>query len=293
MTDLDPTIELARQSARRSQTVHAAAIAQDLEAAAQLPERNTFQGYDSASGLFKRQPLANVANSNNSPATIADGIKVFNRGVRIGKPIWTIPTAGNARLIGQYIRRQIQADRQVLQRRPLVIIPQPVNWMELSATVDGKLLAMTFNSIPTYAAYINPPFATPPQFTGFTTNLDFFELTGLVQIDVNGGSGDSLIGKIDKSDNSFGIYGTKTVGFGYQIFRVNPGSLNIKVTLEQTEITDGDLASNSVTINRSTGARQPNGLYLISFDQSVFSSNLLDIQDAAINVAVSMEIIGN
>jgi hypothetical protein len=299
MPELDPTLNLARITARRSQAEHFNAVAQDLEAEPQTIERNTYQGYDPTTGLLKRQPLRNVANAvgsansgsgSNNLAVISDGVKVFNRSVRIGKPIWTVPTAGNARLIAQYIKRQVLGgDRQVLRRRTILKSPQPVTWMAIAVTLDSNVFELPYSFIPTYADYVAAPFTTPANFNLFNTIRNFNDLGQDIELNVGGGINNSISGSINTDDSSFAAnYTTRVVSFSYQIFRVQPGDLSITVTLEQDDGLGGTSATTTVNFVGSTGARQANGLYLISFDQSIFPAGVLNINTIAQNVAVRM-----
>jgi hypothetical protein len=293
MTELNSLLNLARSTARRSQTDHFEAIGQSKAEAELAPERNTFQGYDPATGLLKRQPLRQVveqinsADSGNNPAIIADGVQVFNRPIRIGQPVLTLPTAGKARLIGQYLKRPAQTEQQVLRRRSQLKSPFPIGWIAVQITLDGILFELPLSFIPTYDAYVSAPFATPVNFTQFTTSRNF-AAQGL-QLSVGGGIAATLFGRITTSDPAFSTNHTIGVfGFNYQLFRATPGELNLTVTIEQDDGVGGTSAENAVVLVGSTGPKQPNGLYLIEVDQTIFASNLLVVNQVAKTMSVSV-----
>jgi hypothetical protein len=108
-------------------------------------------------------------------------------------------------------------------------------------------------------------------------------------LSVSGGISDTITGNINTSDTAFSVnYTSRTFAFAFQLFRDQPGSLDIEVAIEQDDGAGGTSAYNTVVLAKSTGLRQLNGLYLIEVDQLDVPSNLLNINNIAKNVRVSL-----
>jgi hypothetical protein len=275
--------QLAKQGAKQSQSDYLAATAVGLRRSKSQVERTTYQGYEPTTGLLLRRSLSD-------DKSIADGIKVFNRHVDIGEPLLAMKTGDRTRLLARYQRPDTSSGSdRILRRASLFKSPLAVNWMSLSATLDGNLFELPFSFIPTYTAYVSPPFETPANFNQFSTLRDFDDQGDRIRLGVGGGISDAITGNINTSDTAFSVnYTSRTFAFAFQLFRDQPGSLDIEVAIEQDDGAGGTSAYNTVVLAKSTGLRQLNGLYLIEVDQLDVPSNLLNINNIAKNVRVSL-----
>jgi hypothetical protein len=272
--------QLAKSGAMQSQSDYLAATAVGLRRSKSQIERTTYQGYEPSTGLLKRKAL-----SDDKP--VADGVKVFNRNVRIGEPLLAMRTGEKTRLLARY--QQPEQRSEIVRRARLFKSPLTVNWMAISATLDGNLFDLPFSFIPTYSAYVSPPFETPANFNQFSTLRDFNHQSDRIRLSVSGGISDTITGNINTSDTAFSVnYSSRTFAFAFQLFRDQPGSLNMEVGIDQDDGAGGTSAYNTVALVKSTGLRQPNGLYLIEVDQLDVPSNLLNINNIAKNVTVSL-----
>jgi hypothetical protein len=275
--------QLARQGATQSKSDYLQKTADGLSRASRQVERTTYQGYEPTTGLLYRRSLG-------GDKSVADGIKVFNRHIDIGEPLLAIPTGDRTRLLARYQRQDRDAgDREILRKSRLLKSPQAITWMAINATLGGNFFELPFSFIPTYAAYVGAPFATPANFTLFSTIRDFNDLGEQIRLNVGGGTAQTISGIVNTSDTAFSAnYSTRTFGFAFKVFREQPGSLDIEVTIEQDDGSGGISSTNTIGLVGSTALRQPNGLYVVEVDQTDVPSPWLTINSVAKNVTVSL-----